>query len=637
MFTVVKAEQLTQLGWFGLDDRYYVKAIVGNETQNTKELNNHSPQWNQSFSFTPGGDKATLTLEVYGVDTRSHERLGSVCHTLDVDDGAQSYREALGANDTRHKTTSFLEYKVVPRAGNAHEMASDVITSLSKSGVAAVVEQLDDIPITPLIGYLERFADSMSVFSEIHPYAKAAWKIVSAAYKLYQRQMEKDRKICSLYREMNSTYKVIFDGGRLESSRIPDIAKDQREVVLRVSQQTNECAYFIRDYCTRDLKDKMKALISDRVTEAQITGYIEKFNQLKQAFTDEVSIVTQIAVARVLTEVQDISVQLDLDKLTLVDGATLGESEKLCFPGTRTELLDQIYSWIDMSDGTSSGVETQRVLFLTGEAGAGKSALAHTIAHHFGPLQRLGASFSFNLDRDYEKSVHKLFPHIARQLTELHESMKKAVAAEVHDHPALLSMRDIEQQFQKLVVRPLKKWRSPGPVVIVINGINRGGDRAIQGEEVPLCERLASILARAADEFPPEVRFIVTARPDPALLSIFSESGSAHHIDIMSVPLEITYRDMCEFVRIRLQMKRAWLKQHGHEQPLIDIDEQSCRILAAASRGNFGWVSSALFKIASMDSPSASPGGRQPKDEYENFVLNILKESWPASSRRSIL
>ena len=51
MSTVVKAEQLTQLGWFGLDDRYYVKAIVGNETQNTKELNNHSPQWNQSFSL----------------------------------------------------------------------------------------------------------------------------------------------------------------------------------------------------------------------------------------------------------------------------------------------------------------------------------------------------------------------------------------------------------------------------------------------------------------------------------------------------------------------------------------------------------------------------------------------------------
>lgn len=65
--------------------------------------------------------------------------------------------------------------------------------------------------------------------------------------------MEKDRKVYDLYREMSSMYKVLFDGGRLESGRMPDITKNQCEVMLRVSQQTNECAYFIRDYCSRDL------------------------------------------------------------------------------------------------------------------------------------------------------------------------------------------------------------------------------------------------------------------------------------------------------------------------------------------------------------------------------------------------
>ena len=45
----------------------------------------------------------------------------------------------------------------------------------------------------------------------------------------------------------------------------------------------------------------MKALISDRVTEAQITGYVEKFSQLKQAFRDEVPItrVAEVVIVRV--------------------------------------------------------------------------------------------------------------------------------------------------------------------------------------------------------------------------------------------------------------------------------------------------------------------------------------------------
>ncbi len=287
-----------------------------------------------------------------------------------------------------------------------------------------------------------------------------------------------------------------------------------------------------------------------------------------------------------------------------------------------------------MSDNVISS-ESQRILLLTGEAGVGKSALAHSMAHHFGPLQRLGASFSFNPDQDYENSVHKLFPHIAHQLTELHESMKKAVAIEVHDHPALLSMRDLDQQFQKLVVRPLKKWRSPGPIVIVINGINRGGDHATYGEEVPLCEKLASVIARSVDSLPPEVRFVVTARPEPALLSIFKGSGSACHIDIMAVPQDVTYRDICEFVRFRLQVKRSRLNRDGSEQPLIDIDEQSCRIIAAASRGNFGWALNALRDIAAADNALPSTGSRQPRDVYEDLVVAALKGSWPAVSRVS--
>lgn len=100
----------------------------------------------------------------------------------------------------------------------------------------------------------------------------------------------------------------------------------------------------------------------------------------------------------------------------------------------------------------------------------------------------------------------------------------------------------------------------------------------------------------------------------------------------MAAPQEATYRDICEFMRTRLQTKRLWLKQHGREQPLIDIDEQSCRVIAAASRGNFKWAADALHDIAAADGAMSGPESRQPRNVYEDLIVAALKESWPTAS-----
>ncbi|KAG2060374.1 hypothetical protein BDR06DRAFT_872822, partial [Suillus hirtellus] len=141
---------------------------------------------------------------------------------------------------------------------------------------------------------------------------------------------------------------------------------------------------------------------------------------------------------------------------------------KLCLPGTRTNVLSQITEWIN-----DSGDTAQRVLWLSGPAGTGKSAIAHTIANWFNDLGGLGSCFCFDRNQT-DKRHEKVFSTIARDLADRDPEMRHALANVVERANALKSTTDIVQQWRKLLIEPLKKCSgsSVGPVLIVIEALD---------------------------------------------------------------------------------------------------------------------------------------------------------------------
>ncbi len=79
------------------------------------------------------------------------------------------------------------------------------------------------------------------------------------------------------------------------------------------------------------------------------------------------------------------------------EGAGLN-TQKLCLEGTRGEILDEITDWINNVDDNAP-----RLFCLHGTAGSRKSAIAHTIAHRFQALGRLGSFFCFDRNRAAER------------------------------------------------------------------------------------------------------------------------------------------------------------------------------------------------------------------------------------------
>ena len=73
---------------------------------------------------------------------------------------------------------------------------------------------------------------------------------------------------------------------------------------------------------------------------------------------------------------------------------------KKCLVGTITEILNEIVDWIN-----DKGATTPRIFWFHGQAGKGKSAIAHMIALHAQNVGMLGSCFCFSRVRQLNNST----------------------------------------------------------------------------------------------------------------------------------------------------------------------------------------------------------------------------------------
>ncbi|KAG2753878.1 hypothetical protein P692DRAFT_201705064, partial [Suillus brevipes Sb2] len=88
-----------------------------------------------------------------------------------------------------------------------------------------------------------------------------------------------------------------------------------------------------------------------------------------------------------------------------------------------------------------------RVMWLSGPAGKGRSAIAHTIANWFNETGGLGSCFCFGRHTEADRRHEKIFSAIARDLADRNPGMKRALADTVKNDTSLKNTTDIIQQF----------------------------------------------------------------------------------------------------------------------------------------------------------------------------------------------
>ena len=191
--------------------------------------------------------------------------------------------------------------------------------------------------------------------------------------------------------------------------------------------------------------------------------------------------------------------------------------EKGCLPGTRTAFLDFIVNWVNSPD-------SERSLVLFGQAGTGKSSIAHEIARRFEKMHRLTSSFIFLRKERSKREDYHLFTSLAHDLSDRYPSFKAALGRIVKGDSSLrVRTRDYPTLFESLILKPLEDLHIIGPILVVIDALDESGDTTGR-------HGLHTFLAKNLSKLPSNFRVLITSRAEDGIQSAFVGAPSARII-----------------------------------------------------------------------------------------------------------
>ncbi|KIL58011.1 hypothetical protein M378DRAFT_87105, partial [Amanita muscaria Koide BX008] len=172
-------------------------------------------------------------------------------------------------------------------------------------------------------------------------------------------------------------------------------------------------------------------------------------------------------------------------------------------PGTRQRVLKRILDWID----TPSAKE--RIFWLHGPAGVGKSAIAQTIARSCAK-GKVAASFFFYRSDPGRNDGNRLFTTLAWQFAHSIPATKNALIHSLNECPDI-PMTDVETQFEELIVKPFLALKMSGVQLsapaVIIDGVDECSDDNLQ-------RRFLQIIGNAVKDDRVPLRFLICSRPE---------------------------------------------------------------------------------------------------------------------------
>ncbi|KAG8742193.1 hypothetical protein FRC10_001889 [Ceratobasidium sp. 414] len=216
-----------------------------------------------------------------------------------------------------------------------------------------------------------------------------------------------------------------------------------------------------------------------------------------------------------------------------------------CTPNTRVDVLEQLRNWA--CDPTS-----EKVYWLNGMAGTGKTTIAYSLCQHLQQNCQLGASFFCTRQLPECRNVNRIVPSISYQLSLFSLPFRHALSGvlernkDIHNQP-------LQDQFEQLVVVPLRQVAHTfvADVTIVIDALD-------ECEDKDGVDRMLGVLLSHASDL--SVKFFVTSRPDPKILDQMRSRGDGsrrselrlHELDRTVVQQDVTtyLKDRLERVRL---------------------------------------------------------------------------------------
>ncbi|KAF8801487.1 hypothetical protein BYT27DRAFT_7174195 [Phlegmacium glaucopus] len=297
---------------------------------------------------------------------------------------------------------------------------------------------------------------------------------------------------------------------------------------------------------------------------------------------------------------------LDLLTNSIAPGAFHNSSERYdppkCHPSTRVTILQHIMTWIN---------DLQKLCFfmwLYGPAGAGKSAIAQSIAELCYDANILAASFFFSRTAVGRNDESCLIPTLVYQLCLSMPAIRKHVEDTIERDPLVLS-RSLEAQIRSLVVDPIRRallnekdaiaLRS-GPKLVIIDGLDECGTAKVQ-------RYIISALATTIQEIPLPISFLVASRPEQIIRDAFN--GESLSSMTRYLALDDSYRPD-EDIKLFFQSKFDEIKRNHPLRNHLPPEWPSASELVRLVQKSSGQFIYACTVMKYLDSPDDWPTDR---------------------------
>ncbi|KAF5314629.1 hypothetical protein D9611_007140 [Ephemerocybe angulata] len=296
-----------------------------------------------------------------------------------------------------------------------------------------------------------------------------------------------------------------------------------------------------------------------------------------------------------------------------------------CHPYTRVAVQDEIISWITTGDMDE---EPKKILWLTGPAGTGKTAIAGSVAESCSEKGILAASFFFSsFSGSEDRRLKRCFVSTLAYQLRRHPSLSaldQHILSTIDHDPTVFRTRLIDQ-LEELILKPLRHLHnqidaSTTPKVIIIDGIDECEatnpfNRPMEEEEAQSIKEkdqleILSLLLRAATDpcFP--FRIVAVSRPERILSTFFSNATES----TLELFLDDKY-DPDSDIELFLQSKFAAIRRRYCLPPSWPTLEQIRSIVSNAS-GQFIYAATV---VRFVEDPSNLP------QKQLDRVLNLEK------------
>ncbi|KZP11346.1 hypothetical protein FIBSPDRAFT_837654 [Athelia psychrophila] len=516
------------------------KATVEGRSVQTKVcMCSSSAEWGETFKIEARKTSSVISLQLSGSTHRTSLNCGSEIVISDLlqrclyeQEAELDLRGIKSGLQGRIKIRLSLSSNGSLIVAEAKQLAL-VLVRQPNTAMAATGGYIDDIdgllaisvPTPPamaaqsIVNVLDRLDHFMRIADEaakVHPYAKLAWDVLSAAHKIIVAQVAIDQSVADLANTMQDVYSFVD-----AIVAVPSKIQLLEDIIERIFTQTVECAIFIREYSGHGFAGRLLRETIGASTPAKVAGMAQSLITLRGQFDTGVAVQIATISFRTQTDVTTLLENHTLDRLGSSGVALTSRSG--CLPGTRRGIIDEIHEWaLHPSKGDSSNV-----FCLHGVAGIGKSAVAATVATHFSGMGRLGAYVSFERASLVHIQPLTAVQALARQMAAHDGRLRASIIRVINDRTkdAVLDAL-LPEQFDRLIIKPLASiptLSAEGPIIIVLDGLYECGR---PGEWASFLE----VLFGQTESFPSNLRFVITSRTVNGIQNALTSTALHPHI-----------------------------------------------------------------------------------------------------------